>query len=94
MVTRPSPTVRIGVGAHRLAQVDSLLQCADEKTSDDVDCCDQDGGERVALVEPRRAIHGAVEFSLAGDSLASAPRLRLIDRPGIHVRIDGHLLAR
>ncbi len=83
-----------GVGAGRLAQLDSLLQGADQQAGDDVDGGNQNGGQRVPLVEARRAVHGAVELGLAGDRLAPPPRLGLVDQPGVHVGVDGHLLAR
>ena len=54
----------------------------------------QNRGQRIALVEARRAVHGAVELGLAGDRLPPPPRLGLVDQPGVHVGVDGHLLAR
>ena len=82
-----------GVGARGLAQLDALLQGADQQAGDDVDGRDQNRGQRVALVEARRAVHGAVELGLAGDGLAAAPRLGLVDQPRVHVGVDGHLFA-
>ena len=82
-----------GIGARGLAQLDSLLQGADQQAGDDVDGGNQDRGQRVALVEARRAVHGAVELGLAGNRLAAPARLGLVDQAGIHVGVDGHLLA-
>jgi hypothetical protein len=46
------------------------------------------------LIEARRPVHRSVKFGLAGDALAPPPRLDLVDQPGVHVGVDGHLLAR
>ena len=81
------------VGARGLGQRHALLQGADQQAGDDVDAGNQDGGQRVALVEARRAVHGAVELGLAGDGLAAFARLLLVDQAGVHVGVDGHLLA-
>ena len=68
------------VGARRLAQFDALLQGSNQQPGDDVDRGNQDGGQRVALVEPRRSVHGPVELGLARDRLPAAPRLGLVDQ--------------
>ena len=82
-----------GVGARRFAQVDPLLQRADQQAGDDVDGSNKNRGQRIALVEARRAIHRAVELGFARDRLAAAPGFGFIDEAGVHVGIDGHLLA-
>ena len=82
------------IGSRRFAQFNALLQCANQQPGDNVDCSDQNRCHRIALVEARCTIHGAVELRLACDRLPPAPCLRFIDKSGIHVGIDGHLLAR
>ncbi len=66
----------------------------DQQSGNNIDCGNENRGQRIALVEPRRTIHGAIELGLARDGLAPAPGLRLVDQAGVHVRVDGHLLAR
>ncbi len=38
-------------------------------------------------------VHGPVKLGLARDGLPPAPRLLLVDQPGAHICVDGHLLA-
>ncbi len=83
-----------GVGSRRFRQFDALLQSADQQSGHNVDCGDQNRCQRVALAEARRAVHGSVEFGFLGNRLPPPPGLGLVDQPGIHVGVDGHLLAR
>ncbi len=82
-----------GVGARGLGQLHALLQGADQQAGHNIDRRDQDRGQRVALVEARRPVHGAVELRFARDGLAPPPRLGLVDQSRIQVRVDRHLLA-
>ena len=84
-----------GVGLERLAQIHAVLQDADQEAGDDVDAGDENAGHRVALREARGAVHGAVELGFAGQLLAPRCALRVSSiKPGVQIRIDGHLLAR
>jgi hypothetical protein len=82
-----------GVGLERLAKGDVELEDSDEKAGQDVDAGDQDGGDGIALVETRGAVHGPVELGFAGCLFAAGARLMLVDESGIEVGVDGHLLA-
>ena len=82
-----------GVGLDGRHKVDALLQDADEQAGDDVDRRDEDGGEGVSLVEASRTIHGAVELGFTGDGFAALACALLVDQAGVHVGVDGHLLA-
>ena len=82
-----------GVGLKRLAERNVELEDADQESGQNIDGGDQDGGNRVALVEARGAVHGAVEFGFAGHLLAAGAGLGLVDETGVQVGIDGHLLA-
>ncbi len=53
-----------GIGLQRLYQRHPVLEDADQKSAGDVDAGDQNTGDRVALGEARRAIHGAIEIGL------------------------------
>jgi hypothetical protein len=76
-----------------LAHGHVALHDADEDAADDVDERDEQAGDRVALHELRRAVHGAEEVGLARDLVAPLARLRLVDEPRAEVGVDGHLLA-
>ena len=82
------------VGAHRFAQVNSLLQRPDQQPGHDIDGGNQNRGQRVALVEACSPVHRPVKLGLLRDRLPPLSRRRLIDQSRVHVRIDGHLLAR
>ncbi len=71
-----------------------MLQYADQEAGHDVDPGDQDAGHRIALREPRSAVHRAVELGFGRQLLAPPLGFGLVDQPGVQVRIDGHLLAR
>ena len=65
MVTRPSPDGQNGVGLECFLERNALLKDADQESGDDVDGSNKDGGQRISLIESRRAVHGAVEFGFA-----------------------------
>ncbi len=71
-----------------------MLEDADDESGDDVDAGDEHGGERVALREADGAVHRAVEVGFAADRLAALARGRLVDQPGVEIRVDRHLPAR
>ncbi len=71
-----------------------MLEDTDEQPPDDVDKQDQDTGNRIALDEFARTIHGTIEVGLGHDLLATPPGLLMIYDSGAQVGIDGHLLAR
>ena len=81
------------VGFQRVLERNVELEDADQKSGEDIDGGDQNGGQRVALAEARRAVHRAVEFRFLGDHFAARAGLLLVDQPGVQVRVDGHLLA-
>ncbi len=64
------------------------------KASDDIDCRNKDRRHRIALIEAGRSIHCAVELRLASHCLAPFSRRDFIDKAGIQIGIDGHLLSR
>ena len=82
-----------GVGLERLLERHALLKDADQESGDDVDGHDEDGGQRVALAEARRAVHGAAELRFARHQLAPLARLVGIDESGVQIGVDRHLLA-
>ncbi len=69
------------------------MEDSDKEAGEDVDAGDENGGDRVALVEAGGAVHGAVEFRFAGSLFAAGARLMLVDESGIEVGVDCHLLA-
>ena len=82
-----------GVGLERLAKRNVELEDSDEEAGKNVDAGDEDGGDRIALVEAGGAVHGAVEFGFAGGLFAAGARLMFVDESGIEVGVDRHLLA-
>ena len=75
------------------AQLEPLLQHADEKAADDVDSGDDQGGDGVTADELTGAVHGAVEVGLPLQRAAPRPRLLLGDVAGTELGVDAHLLA-
>ncbi len=71
-----------------------MLEHADQESGDNVDGRDEDARDCIALRKAGRAVHGAVEFRFGREVLASFSRFRLVNQPGVQVRIDRHLLAR
>ena len=69
------------------------LADADHQAADQVDDDDHDRGDRVALDEPHRAVHRAVELRLALEVGAARARGLGIDRAGAQLGVDRHLLA-
>ncbi len=54
---------------------------------------DDDAGDGVAADELAGTVHGAEEVGLAGDFLAAALGLVLVDDAGVQVGVDRHLAA-
>ena len=71
-----------------------MAQHADGKPADDVDDGDDEGRDRVAAHEFRRAIHRAVEGAFLLELTASFARHLLLDQPRREIGVDRHLLAR
>ena len=69
------------------------MRNADGKAADDVDERDKNGGDGIATDKFARAVHRAVEVSLALDVLAPRARLGFGDDTSVQFGIDGHLLA-
>ncbi len=82
-----------GVVGERLLDGEAALHHPDEDSADDVDDGDEEPGDGVALHELGGAVHRAVEVGELGDLLAAAPRLALVEEPGVEVGVDRHLLA-
>ena len=82
-----------GVGLQRVAEGNVELEDSDQKSGDDVDGGEQNGGQRVALAEAGGAVHGAVELGFAGHRFAAGARLVFVDQSGVQVGVDGHLFA-
>ena len=70
-----------------------MLQQPDREAADHVDGEDQHRGDRVAADELRRTVHRTVEVRLLRDLLAAAARLLVVDRAGVELGVDRHLLA-
>ena len=66
-----------GVRLKGIAQRDAELKNFDQESGDDIDRGDQNGCERVALVEAGSSVHGPVKFGFAGDAFAAGARLVL-----------------
>ena len=81
------------VGLQRFLEGNALLEDADQKAGNDVDGGDQDRGQRIALIEAGRAVHGAVEFRFVRNLLAAGAGLHFVDQAGVQVGVDRHLLA-
>ncbi len=82
------------VGLEGMLQVHAVLDDADQESRQDVDGRDQNARDCVPLRESRRAVHGAVEFSLGGQLAPPLTRFRFVDQARVQVRVDRHLLAR
>src|SRR5262249_11760059 len=81
------------VGPDRFAKRDIELKDANQKSCNDVDAGYKNGGDGVALVEARRAIHCTVKFRLTSDLLATRASLCFFDKAGLQVSIDCQLRA-
>ena len=77
-----------------LAEAHARLDHADEQPAHDVDQGDNDAGDGVAADELAGTVHSPEEIGLLANFLAAALGLALVDDPGVHVGIDGHLPAR
>jgi hypothetical protein len=55
---------------------------------------DDQSGDRIAFDELARTVHRTVEIGFACDRFALAPGAVGVEQPGMHVGVDGHLLAR
>ncbi len=71
-----------------------MLKHTDGNATDQVDGQDQQAGNGVALDEFTGAVHGAVEIGLLGDFSPAMLGFFLVDKTGIKVGIDSHLLTR
>ncbi len=72
----------------------TLLEYADQETRDDVDGHDENSGQRISLTEAGCAVHGTAKLCLARHHFPAFSRLLGVDKPGIQIGIDGHLLSR
>ena len=70
-----------------------MLAQADGDAANQVDQQNQDGGDRVAADELGSTVHRAEEVRLLRQLLAAAFGGVLIDRAGVEVGVDRHLLA-
>ena len=71
-----------------------MVRDADDDAAGEVERDDHERRDRVALDEFARAVHRAVKIGFALDELPFAARSLRIQRAGVHVRIDRHLLSR
>jgi hypothetical protein len=83
-----------GEGLGGVDQLHVVLHDADHQTGDDVDAGDQQGGQRVSLGEADGAVHRAVELGFLADVVTPPLRFLLVDRAGVEIGVDRHLLAR
>jgi hypothetical protein len=83
-----------GVVLGRFRKEHLFFQHTDHETAEDVDQGNDDARNGIPPHKLGRAVHGAVEIRLPGDSGPSSPGLVFVDQAGIEVRIDAHLLAR
>src|SRR4029077_5645888 len=72
-----------GVGSERLAKRNIELEDSNKEAGEDVDGGNKDGGDRVALIEARRAVHGAIELRFSRNLFAAGASLMLVDESGI-----------
>ena len=70
-----------------------MLQNADRESTNHVDKKNEDTGHCIAANELAGAVHGAIEIGFPGDIATPLPGFILVDKPGIEVGIDRHLLA-
>ena len=71
-----------------------MLEDTDGEAANQVDDQHQQAGDGIPSHELGGPVHGAVEVGLSGDLLPTGPGLVLIQRAGVEIGIDGHLLAR
>ena len=71
----------------------SMLDHADEKTTDDVDKQDQNAGDSIAFNEFGGTVHGAVEVRFAGHFFTAGAGLFLVNQTGVQVGVNRHLFA-
>ena len=92
-VTRPSPIVRtVYVSSARRK---SMPCCSTpiRKPARMLMPGDQDARHRIALREPRRAVHRSVELGFGRKLFAARAGLCFVDQAGVQVRVDRHLLS-
>ena len=80
--------------AGRLPDRPAELHHADEQPAEHVDGRDDDARDGVAADELAGTVHRPVKVGLARHVLAALPGLLLVDRAGVQVGVDRHLLAR
>ncbi len=83
-----------GIGFERLAKGNVELKDSNEESGNDVDTGNENGGNRIALVEAGGTVHRSVELRFARDFLSAFARLMLVDEAGVQVGVNRHLLAR
>ena len=75
-------------------KIEAVLEHTDGNATDQVDGQDQQAGDGVALDEFTGAVHRAVEVCFLGNFRATVLGFFLVDKTGIEIGIDGHLLTR
>ncbi len=83
-----------GVGVGRVGKGHAVADQADPKAADDVDAGDEQSRHRVAAHEFRGPVHRPVESALLLQLAAAAAGGCLVERAGLQLSVDGHLLAR
>ena len=71
-----------------------MLHHADNEATNDINEKDQQPGNRIASNKLTGAIHRAIKIRLPSHISPALPCFILGEHPGIHIRINRHLLAR